>query len=503
VSPRLMQVYRDGDLNLEQLMAFTVTEDHARQEEVFDSLTYYQPWTIKRELTKASVSARDRRARLIGAEAYQDAGGRIVRDLFDDDGGGYFEDAALVDRLVLEKLQDVAENAKAHIGWKWAEAHIDYPHAHGLRRCYPQAVTLSDEDEARLAEASARYDQLSEGYDSYEEMPEEAAFELGALDTEIAALIDKRSAYDPEDIARGGVFVVLGHDGEPRIERGFIRPEDEQPVEPETEASVGDGSKLPDPGKDAGEGAPEADDKPLPDALIRDLTAHRTLGLRLALGEQPDMAVAALTHALVAQTFYGFEASCLEIRVRSEALGGHAQGIDSTKTAVQLAERHEQWAKQLPREVEGLWAFVMDLDGDSRSMLLAHCVALSVNAVKLPFGQKRSVLAAADDLVLAVKIDMARHWTPTVDSYFGRVTKAKIIGAVREAVSDEAAERIVSLKKADMAVAAEQLAAGTRWLPELLRMPVSSAGDLALDVQESDAEVEQGRGEQSFASAAE
>ena len=34
VSPKLMQGYRDGGLTLEQLMAFAITEDHARQEAV-------------------------------------------------------------------------------------------------------------------------------------------------------------------------------------------------------------------------------------------------------------------------------------------------------------------------------------------------------------------------------------------------------------------------------------------------------------------------------------
>jgi ParB family chromosome partitioning protein len=44
--------------------------------------------------------------------------------------------------------------------------------------------------------------------------------------------------------------------------------------------------------------------KPLSDVLIRDLTAHRTLALRLVLGEQPDVALIATVHAMVAQTFY-------------------------------------------------------------------------------------------------------------------------------------------------------------------------------------------------------
>ena len=64
---------------------------------------------------------------------------------------------------------------------------------------------------------------------------------------------------------------------------------------------------------------------------------------------------------------------------------------------------------------------------------------------------------------------MTAHWTPTVRAYFGRVTKAHILDAVREALGDEAAERIADKKKPEMAEAAEQLLAGTGWLPPILR----------------------------------
>ena len=40
VSPKLMQVYRDGELTLDQLMAFAITEDHTRQEQAYESLSY-------------------------------------------------------------------------------------------------------------------------------------------------------------------------------------------------------------------------------------------------------------------------------------------------------------------------------------------------------------------------------------------------------------------------------------------------------------------------------
>ncbi|WP_200872097.1 hypothetical protein, partial [Mycobacterium tuberculosis] len=48
-------------------------------------------------------------------------------------------------------------------------------------------------------------------------------------------------------------------------------------------------------------------------------------------------------------------------------------------------------------------------------------------------------------------------------------TKAHIAAAVAEGVSDEAATRVADMKKPDMAQAAEQLLAGTGWLPVILR----------------------------------
>jgi ParB family chromosome partitioning protein len=121
--------------------------------------------------------------------------------------------------------------------------------------------------------------------------------------------------------------------------------------------------------------------------------------------------------------------------------------------------------------VGAVWAFVAALDGDSRASLLAHCVALSVHAVR-GWERRPGVWGHADTLAMAVNLDMTDYWAATVTSYLGRVTKARIGEAVREAVSEEAAERIGGLKKPDMASEAEALLAGKGWLPSLLRKPV-------------------------------
>lgn len=109
VSPKLLQVYREDGLTLDQLMAFAITEDHARQEQVFANLHHNrEPWIIRRDLTANNVPATDRRAVFVGADAYVEAGGNIIRDLFSEDRGGFFEDAGLLDMLAIEKLREIA-----------------------------------------------------------------------------------------------------------------------------------------------------------------------------------------------------------------------------------------------------------------------------------------------------------------------------------------------------------------------------------------------------------
>ena len=67
----------------------------------------------------------------------------------------------------------------------------------------------------------------------------------------------------------------------------------------------------------------EAEDdglKPLSERLIMELTAHRTLALRDALANDPEMAFLSVVHGLALQTFYPYATeSCLEITVKSTA----------------------------------------------------------------------------------------------------------------------------------------------------------------------------------------
>src|ERR1700719_2749825 len=92
LSDKLLDVYAEDGMTLEQLMAFTVTNDHARQEQVWEQLAggwNKEPYHIRRQLTEGAVRATDKRAQFVGVAPYEAAGGIVIRDLFEQDDGGW------------------------------------------------------------------------------------------------------------------------------------------------------------------------------------------------------------------------------------------------------------------------------------------------------------------------------------------------------------------------------------------------------------------------------
>src|SRR5712675_1739331 len=175
VSPKLLDVYAADGMTLEQLMAFAVTNDHARQEQVWEQLSRgcnTEPYYIRRQLTEGAVRATDKRALFVGVEAYEAAGGIVTRDLFEHDDGGWLQDPPLLDRLVIEKLKAEAEKLRTE-GWKWISVAPDFPYGHtaGLRRLDGQAVELTDEERASREALRTELDRLEQEYAEADELP--------------------------------------------------------------------------------------------------------------------------------------------------------------------------------------------------------------------------------------------------------------------------------------------------------------------------------------------
>ncbi len=499
VSPSLLDVYAEDGMTLEQLMAFTVSEDHARQEQVWEAIKdgwQKEPYTIRRMLTETTVRASDKRALFVGIEAYEAAGGHVLRDLFQQDDGGWLQDPVLLDRLVGEKLKAEAETIAAE-GWKWIEVDTDFPYGHtsGMRRLTGATVDLTDDERTEREKLRDEFDELESQYAEADELPDEVDARLGEIEDALEAFEARPMRYDADQMAHAGVFVSIRHDGQLAIERGYVRPEDE--VVEGQEGDDADGTS-PEGGEDGnvqravitvGGTSAETDEedevetiRPLPDRLVSELTAHRTLALRDAVATNPHVAMTALLHRLVTDCFLPHSTrGCIEAHVREVHFPAQADDLGESASARAIAERHERWGDHIPADDAALWDWLADQDDDTRMELLAHCVSFGVNALHEKPNPYSGMgvsqhgldvrLSQADRLARATGLDMvAVGWRPTVSNYLGRVTKPRIIEAVREGAGQRAAQLIDHLKKGDMANEAERLLAETGWLPEPLRM---------------------------------
>ncbi|MGQ9370685.1 ParB/RepB/Spo0J family partition protein [Azospirillum sp. ST 5-10] len=488
VAPALLEAYAEDRMTLEQLMAFTVTGDHARQEQVWEALSKAysrEPYQIRRLLTEGAVRASDKRALFVGVETYEAAGGAVMRDLFQHDDGGWLQDPALLDRLVEEKLEAEAATVRAE-GWKWVEVGLAFPYGHsrGLRRLAGEPVPLSAAEQATYDALHAEYERLEGSEPTGAEELDAVARRLVEIDVALRALEERPVVYETAEVARAGVFVSVDAEGRLQVDRCYVRPEDEPPVEPVAPvvaagsedppaaavdgkvegpaaarpAAIAAGGSVSAPAPSAAPPTSEDDEglRPLPERLLIELSVHRTLALRDALAADPDTAFLAALHALCLRIFYQRPGgSCVELEVKSAGFAVQPPDLAASAPAKAIEARHRSWADQLPGAPAALWDALAGFDGDSRAALFAHCVALGVNAVHEPWNRAPQRAAHADALAAAVGLDMAAAgWTATVDSYLGRVPKARILEAVREA---------------------ERLLAGTGWLPEPLRRPLDVA----------------------------
>ena len=381
------------------------------------------------------------------------------------------------------------------------DLNLPYGYDHGLRRLTGASLELTDQERSAREQLREEYDRLVAEYENADELPEQIDRRLGEIEEALDAFENRPVVYAPDEMTRAGVFITVDLDGNLVVARGHIRPEDEALAD----AELHDGETGSDAADEAtlaatdasvqhtaitmgGEAQDAEDDesdatKPLPDRLVMELTAHRTLALQDAVANNPHVALIALLHRLVLDTFrHGpVSGNCLEAHVRHIHLPAQAADLKDSISARSIRERQEAWQAELPEDDQPLWDWLLALDDASRLALLAHCISFGVNALHEkpnPYGGNgisqsglNRRLGQADRLARAVGLDMVEAgWTPTVENYLGRVTKTRIIEAVRGGAGERSADLIGHLKKGEMATEAARLLTDKGWLPEPLRL---------------------------------
>ena len=457
VNPTFITLYREGKITLEHLMAFAVTDDHARQQQAWDSLKPYDrhPNTLRQVLTEHEVSLRDSIARFVGLKAYEKAGGFVRRDLFAQEDEGAMLDGELVRKLAVEKLEKHAAQLQAE-GLHWVDVRPEWDYA--SRAEYGRVGTIvrepTEAESQRLEEVTARKTQvealLAEAGEDEDGRAELSDLE-SEIDAEMDALIQQRRVADPAQQACAGAVVSIGHDGKVVIERNLLKPEDATRFARQKKARK----------RAVAQNEPRVHSA----ALVRRLTAQRTLALQATLAERPDVALVALAHRLLLQAFYGsrFD-SALKVDTEETGLATYATELADCKAHAALQARREAMEAGLPSDPGQLFAWLLEQPQADVLSLLAFCVAQTVDGVQSDEGP-----SVADELARAAGLDMRLWWTPTVETYLGSVPKARILEVVKEAVSAQAATPLEKLKKSALVKLAETQLAGTGWLPPLLR----------------------------------
>lgn len=471
VSPRLMADYRADAVNLDQLMALAITDDHAAQEAAFYDAPNWQrnPTALRERLTEREIDAhRHPLVRFVGLDAYEAAGGGIRRDLFaDTDQGIYLTDAALIDRLAQDKLTGIADEVRRE-GWAWVEAvpAATYADLQAFQRAPKERRKPNAREAKRIAKLQAKVQEVGEALDAALDAEDEEKAE--ALDDEgrrvgeqLETLEAELLAYASTVRAAAGAIVTLDRQGEPAIHRGLLRDAEAKALR--TLAKVQSGI-APEDAED--ENSTEPKKAGISERLARRLSAHRTAALQIELARNPQASLAALVHGMVQRVLQEGYAVELPIGVSvrpQDGLEGYASDWPQSPAAVALRELQQTWGEQLPDDDAELFAVLLAMPQDELVQLLAVCVASTVDVVS-----SREHDAPGKVLAQAVGLDMAAWWKPTAEGYFSHVSKAVILEAVQQ-FAPQHVTRMAKLKKADIASEAERLAVGTGWMPAMFK----------------------------------
>ena len=227
VSPPLLDRYREGEMTLDVLMAFTLSDDPEEQERVWAELPAWNrhPDLVRRALTRAHTAAGEPFARFVGLDAYEAAGGRVLRDLFDER-RTWLLDGDLLGRLAAAKLEARGRGG-ARRGLALGGGRLRLPAGQLVA-----AAPLSDDpraDPAGGARAGADGDPAGgdRRHPGRQRGGDALATEAAEIEQRLAEIDRALEAFAPEQLALAGAVVWLDHQGAAAVERGLVRHEDE------------------------------------------------------------------------------------------------------------------------------------------------------------------------------------------------------------------------------------------------------------------------------------
>ena len=461
LAPELLDAYRNGDISLDVVTAFTLGADHAAQLAVWRQVkdnSYIAPYTVRRLLTQSAIPLDSDLGLFVGGAAYEAAAGMVTRDLFSADDEGFMDDAALVRRLAIDKLEQKA--AELRSSWGWTKAMLDpaYDITAQYHRIRPQPAELPVEIAGEIERIEERLAELEETPENEwtDELIAEAA-QLEERRDEIAESVEDLAVYSEKDRAVAGCIVTIGDDGEFRLHEGLVEHSTTDT------GDIGDDETLGFEARRDGEtscrslSAEQALRKEcgFSQLLVNDLKAYRLPITRAHLATDFDVAFDLVLYAMCADLFdrFSYRSHPLDLRAIETPLHSSLNDLAGT-AADRLLEAqgdalHLDWLKLPP--AEGFAALVA-LPSEAKQRLFARCISACLEP-------QLAIEDGADPIIEAagrrLAIPFADFWRPTAANYWGRVKKAHGLAIGKEILGDRWARDHAGDKKPELASALE------------------------------------------------
>jgi ParB family chromosome partitioning protein len=472
VAPKLRQAFRDDELSLQCLMAFTVTDDHKRQLKVYNSLQGWQkddPAHIRACLTEKMIDAGSKLAAFVGIDAYTAAGGSTRADLFNED--VYLENPAILHKLANAKLNALRQELEAD-DWGWIEVtpDRDWNFINKCSRIQPLLIEVPQELLEFKEGLEAELEEIGQALDDTEsdaliEHQEAIQRQLDEAEQKIASFV----GFDPEMKKLAGCCISLNQNGTPFIDKGLVKPEHKKQL-----ACL---QRQDDAGGEPA--AAEVSKDRMPESLRRDLAGYRLQIAQVEMARHPAIALDLLAfHAASSLLSHATPADGPDVHFRQAQLAVLVQNdVTAAGDALKAIEATlpQEWAAH--RTENARFAAFRSLSDADKQSILAYCVAMTLQPRLAPDADAKAT--AYDDALSLTEGNVAAYWRPTTANYFRRVTRDQLLAIGREVLGDAWSQSRSKDKKSELADQLERAFANpdkagrppvqveklTRWLP--------------------------------------
>jgi len=471
---KIFKAYKDGILNIDQVQAFAATHRKKLQIEIWEkadfnpSISAYQ---IKRQI-HGDITSDSAVAKFVGMDAYTKAGGKTTHDLFGD--VHTIHNIDLIERLADDKLTAAIDEFKtSEPGWKWYDiVRVSDDSDHVMNTRHPAKYRkVTTEQKKALNIHDAEIDKLEKL--DYEDLTPEQDQRLDALyelRSEVEERVNlEREFYAKKDMKSSGVLAKFSESGVLVFDKGVLTKDDVSEIKSKAKKAAAKKSIIDGDNPSQNEDMLKAEDKGLSQALTSDLNLLMRSFLKAELLAHPELAIEALNYSMIMSIFGDrWESYFNDVSANRTIDETSTNHYAESKCALILEKAHQalplDWLEH--DDPKTRFETYVALNDDDKRQLLTYV----------------STVTFQKDLadIVATKTDLQprTYWSPSVLSYFGRVSKRITLDAIEEIFGPAKRNEKEILKKSDLAGYAESIFTDTKqntltsiktWLPPIFR----------------------------------